>query len=97
MRHHNLYRNKQWIKGRLKWLKYNPFCQFCGEPGNVVDHITPHKGDLDLFYDMDNWQTLCKICHDNAKRRIENRGYEHGSSATGDPIDPMHPWNNEFD
>ena len=30
----------------------------------VVDHIVPHRGDARLFWDEDNWQPLCKSCHD---------------------------------
>lgn len=30
----------------------------------VVDHIKPHRGDQRLFWDEDNWQALCKECHD---------------------------------
>ena len=30
----------------------------------VVDHIIPHKGNRKLFWDMNNWQPLCKFHHD---------------------------------
>ena len=30
----------------------------------VVDHIIPHRGDQKLFWDQNNWQALCKSCHD---------------------------------
>ena len=30
----------------------------------VVDHIIPHRGDQKLFWDQNNWQSLCKSCHD---------------------------------
>lgn len=30
----------------------------------VVDHIIPHRGNKDLFWDESNWQALCKKCHD---------------------------------
>ena len=30
----------------------------------VVDHITPHQGNQNLFWDTNNWQALCKPCHD---------------------------------
>jgi len=41
----------------------------CQEQGRyrkatVVDHIIPHRGDEKLFWDRDNWQALCKRCHD---------------------------------
>ena len=33
-------------------------------PATVVDHIVPHRGDHALFWDKQNWQPLCKDCHD---------------------------------
>ena len=33
-------------------------------PATVVDHVVPHTGDSGLFWDVDNWQSLCKSCHD---------------------------------
>jgi len=41
-------------------------CQRNGKlsPATVVDHILPHRGDEDLFWDESNWQPLCKRCHD---------------------------------
>jgi 5-methylcytosine-specific restriction protein A len=35
----------------------------------VVDHIKPHQGDMALFWKSDNWQTLCKQCHDTKTAR----------------------------
>ncbi|WP_342664986.1 HNH endonuclease [Shimazuella kribbensis] len=32
-------------------------------PATVVDHITPHKGDRELFWDSTNWQSMCSTCH----------------------------------
>jgi HNH endonuclease len=31
---------------------------------NVVDHIIPHRGNTDLFWDELNWQAMAKPCHD---------------------------------
>lgn len=33
-------------------------------PATVVDHIIPHEGNLELFWDENNIQSLCKSCHD---------------------------------
>ena len=30
----------------------------------LLDHIIPHRGDQKLFWDEQNWQPLCKDCHD---------------------------------
>jgi 5-methylcytosine-specific restriction enzyme A len=33
-------------------------------PGAAVDHVVPHRGNLELFWDeLNNWQTLCAACH----------------------------------
>lgn len=37
----------------------------------VVDHIREHKGDPDLFWDLDNLQTVSKAWHDGEKQRLE--------------------------
>ena len=59
----------------------------------LVDHIKPHKGDLNLFWDQDNWQPLCKSCHDRDKQSEERRGYSLQLDDSGWPIDPKHPSN----
>ena len=61
--------NAEWRKARLAFLKHNPLCAKCLSegryiPATVVDHIIPHRGDKKLFWDKDNWQPLCKSCHD---------------------------------
>ena len=35
----------------------------------VVDHVVPHRGDEQLFWDRSNWRALCKRCHDQKTRR----------------------------
>jgi 5-methylcytosine-specific restriction endonuclease McrA len=62
-------------------------------PASVVDHIVPHKGDQRLFWSHDNWQSLCKSCHDSHKQRQERSGTVLGSDAAGCPIDDAHHWN----
>ena len=58
----------------------------------VVDHIIPHKGDARLFWDADNWQSLCKLHHDSTKQRIESGGREVGCDVSGTPVDAGHHW-----
>ena len=58
----------------------------------VVDHITPHKGDLSLFWDRGNWQSLCKDHHDATKAREERGGIMVGCDKDGVPLDPGHHW-----
>lgn len=93
-----LYWTARWKRERLSFLQAHPICRYCQAVGNirpatVVDHVTPHKGDLDLFWDQDNWQPLCKSHHDAAKAQEERGGYSSLSDADGYPIDPNHPQN----
>jgi len=58
----------------------------------VADHIIPHRGDLNLFWNG-KLQSLCKPHHDSTKQAQERAGYMKGSATDGRPIDPSHPWN----
>lgn len=66
-------------------------------PATVVDHIKPHKGDPELFWDTGNWQPLCKTCHDGAKQKQEATGHLIGGDERGMPLDPNHHWNRRGD
>lgn len=66
----------RWQRARARFLSGHPLCAFCEkknrvELATVVDHIKPHKGDQELFWDESNWQPLCKACHDSDKKLIE--------------------------
>lgn len=66
----------RWDKARLIFLADHPLCVMCEnegrlEPATVVDHVVAHRGDETLFWDMSNWQSLCKMHHDRDKRNIE--------------------------
>nr|DAY20651.1 MAG TPA: HNH endonuclease [Caudoviricetes sp.] len=59
----------RWRKARIAFLQRNPLCVECMRkgvltPATVVDHIIPHRGDKELFWNEENWQALCKSCHD---------------------------------
>lgn len=56
--------NFKWQKSSKLYLKNSPICVRCERPAQVVDHIIPHRGNKELFWDMNNWQPLCKHCHD---------------------------------
>lgn len=71
--------NTRWQKARAVYLSHHPLCAECEKhgrltPATVVDHIVPHKGDSKLFWDKDNWQPLCKQCHDR-KTATEDGGF----------------------
>lgn len=60
---------RPWQKASKEFLRRRPICAQCRKDGRttaaaVVDHKTPHKGDQRLFWDVSNWQPLCKRCHD---------------------------------
>ena len=95
---HDLYNDRAWRKASKAFLAANPICAFCEGRGKVTasqvtDHIRPHKGNLDLFWDESNWQPLCLPCHDSDKTRIENSGFSDRVGADGWPLDSAHPAN----
>lgn len=61
---------------------------------SVADHIRPHKGDMALFLDRANLQSLCKPCHDSHKQAQEHNadGLLRGAGHDGAPLDLAHPW-----
>ncbi|MNF88263.1 hypothetical protein D3C84_707550 [compost metagenome] len=73
----------------------------------IVDHKVPPRlkdakasGDplrikaaWKLFWSQDNWQPLCKFCHDSTKQRLEKTGRMVGCTTDGMPLDPNHHWN----
>jgi 5-methylcytosine-specific restriction protein A len=74
----HLYNSSKWRKLRLLFLREYPLCEQCKRKGvikaaEVVDHVTPHKGDERLFWDESNWQALCKECHDRKTAREDGR------------------------
>lgn len=72
------YKTAEWRALRWSVLMDELFaCRLCGHIGTgpdlVADHVIPHRGDRDLFFDRGNLQCLCKSCHDSAKQREERR------------------------
>lgn len=66
----------RWQRASKLFLAQHPLCVECKGQGLVkaaacVDHITPHRGDQELFWDVSNWQPLCKRCHDQKTARGE--------------------------
>jgi 5-methylcytosine-specific restriction protein A len=82
--------DSRWDKARKTYLMSHPLCVMCQKegrvtPATVVDHIKPHKGDQQLFWDTANWQSLCKPHHDRDKQR-EERGRFQAVHADGWPV-----------
>ena len=60
--------DRRWQKARKAYLVENPLCEVCLKKGiteaaEVVDHIKPHKGDMSLFWNVENWQSMSIRCH----------------------------------
>ena len=66
----NNYNNAEWRALRSEVLERdnNQCCQ-CGATASEsgfpleIHHIIPPKGNKELFYNMNNCVTLCKVCH----------------------------------
>lgn len=72
---HDLYNSVRWRKSRADFLSAFPYCVICGEKATVVDHIEPHRGNEQIFFNPDNWQPLC-TAHHNAKTLRENNYFK---------------------
>jgi 5-methylcytosine-specific restriction enzyme A len=63
----------KWRVASAAWIAANPSCGACGlidiRSRMVVDHIKPHRGCMQLFWDRSNWETLCKTCHNQKTAR----------------------------
>lgn len=69
----------RWQRLRKEFLRAHPLCVRCMDLGSVrsadvVDHIKPHKGNKNLFWDQANWQALCASCH-NRKTATEDSDF----------------------
>lgn len=80
----------KWRKARERHLQLYPFCEECkrqGKPAVLatdVDHIVPHKGDPNLFWNPNNWQSLCHTCH-SRKTAAEDGGFGRSCPDRGVP------------
>jgi 5-methylcytosine-specific restriction enzyme A len=59
---------------RAQVLADNPWCVRCQQRGILevatdIDHIVPHDGDWDRFWDRGNLQGLCRGCHTRKTKR----------------------------
>ena len=61
---------------RKAHLEKNPLCVECQQKGKIrkgaiLDHIIPHKGNSELFWDESNWQTMCWSCHSSKTNKYD--------------------------
>ena len=90
-----LYKTKAWKAARAVQLANQPLCEPCLDEdrttaATVVNHRIPHKGDLGLFLDPENHQSVCKPHHDGPIQRAEAAGFSPAVDAGGWPTDPRH-------
>lgn len=79
---------RTWQKASKAFLRAHPLCQCeaCDDgrkrvtAATVVDHRTPHRGDMALFWDRKNWQSMAKACHD-AKTAREDGAFGNQGGA----------------
>lgn len=89
---------RRWRNARGLYLASNPLCVMCKledktRAATVVDHVVPHRGNEELFWDKGNWQPLCSHHHNSHKAREEIRGFSDVLGKDGWPVDPEHPAN----
>ena len=73
--------NARWRRARKYYLMQHPLCVSCLKedklvPAYAVDHIVPHKGNKELFWNEDNWQSLCQVCHNRKSRYEQEASYD---------------------
>ena len=69
------YNLARWREIRAAQLRAEPLCRMClaedvVRAATVCDHVEPHHGDPDLFWNGER-QSLCKPHHDRDKQRDE--------------------------
>ncbi|MDY6960324.1 MAG: HNH endonuclease signature motif containing protein [Pseudomonadota bacterium] len=69
--------DSRWRRTRIGWLGKHPLCVMCELKGltvaaSRVDHIVPHRGCKVLFWDRNNWQSLCEPCHNSKTAREDS-------------------------
>lgn len=69
------YGSVAWKRRRKAQLAEHPLCAMCLErghtkPANVADHIIPHRGDHEKFWNG-KLQSLCFTCHNSDKQKME--------------------------
>ncbi len=66
-------RKEVWVRDNYTCKQTGAVCVGLYPAGNspVADHIKPHHGNPDLFWDIENIQTVSKSYHDSLKQSGE--------------------------
>lgn len=69
-------RKAVWVRDAYTCRKTGTLCigRYPAGDSPVADHIIPHRGDPDLFWDINNVQTVSKEYHDSEKQGQERAG-----------------------
>lgn len=64
----HLYGSNRWKTYSLNFRREHPLCESCeakgiATPSTLVDHVVPHRGDVQLFWDPANHSAKCDACH----------------------------------
>lgn len=86
-----------WKRARKQQLAREPLCKHCAArgvltPAHHVDHIVAIARGGDWF-DADNLQSLCHVCHNAKTARDEGHNVSSGCGVDGAPIDNDSHWN----
>jgi 5-methylcytosine-specific restriction protein A len=70
----SLYGSARWKTVRRLKLQRDPLCEICrakGDlvPAQMVHHIKEAKERPDLFFDIENLQSLCNECHNRLHKK----------------------------
>ncbi len=89
-----MYHTLAWRQRRARQLAREPWCAMCLAQGkqmraSVADHVVPHRGDAQLFW-QGRLQSLCLTHHASDKARIEINGYSTSIGDDGWPTDARH-------
>ncbi|MBN8972933.1 MAG: HNH endonuclease [Rhizobiales bacterium] len=78
----------RWDRSAKVFRAHHPLCLGCEAEGRisvatVVDHVLPHRGDMDLFWDATKWQPACDFHHNVVKQQLEHL-FDRGAIAEAD-------------
>lgn len=82
-----------WQKLRASVLMDEPLCRHCAArgltvPATDVDHMNGADDNR-----RESLQPLCHECHSRKTAREQGKKVAYGCDASGNPADPLHPWN----
>ena len=78
----------RWDKVSAGFKRAHPLCLGCEAIGqvratDVTDHVVPHKGDMVVFWNSEQWQPACAWHHDVIKQQLEGM-FAKGKVAVAD-------------